>query len=193
MSTATRTPLPVIRPVADRIIEFLRPHCRRIEVAGSIRREKPLVGDIEIVAIPIRPMTLFGEELFDRPTSLDRFLDQLGRITFSKRGARYQQFTAGRYTVDLFLPTADTWGSVFTIRTGSWEFSRWLVTSQAAGGAKPNEVVFQDGRLLANGRLLDTPEETDVFAALGLAWIEPRLRHGPIDKPDRVEPDWNYD
>lgn len=192
MSAATRTPFAVIRPTADRIVEGLSPFCRRIELAGSLRREKSTIGDIEIVAIPIRPMTLFGEELFNQPTPLDRFLD--GRnITFAKRGARYQQFTYGRHTIDLFLATADTWGSVCTIRTGSWEFSRWLVTSRAAGGAKPDEVQFRDGRLLANGRLLDTPEEADVFAALGLVWIEPYLRHGPVANPARIDPVWDYE
>ena len=31
------------------VLELLRPHCIRCEIAGSIRREKPEVKDIEIV------------------------------------------------------------------------------------------------------------------------------------------------
>lgn len=38
--------------IATRIKAELQPHCERIEIAGSIRRNKPEVKDIEIVAIP---------------------------------------------------------------------------------------------------------------------------------------------
>jgi len=34
--------------------ELLAPHCLRIEIAGSIRRKRPEVGDIEILYIPKR-------------------------------------------------------------------------------------------------------------------------------------------
>jgi len=38
--------------IAVRVLELLQPHCIRCEIAGSIRREKSEVKDIEIVAIP---------------------------------------------------------------------------------------------------------------------------------------------
>jgi DNA polymerase/3'-5' exonuclease PolX len=195
MSTATKTPYSVIRPVADRIVEALAPYCERIELAGSLRRQRPNIGDIEIVAIPRRPANLFGQVLDKEPTALDRFLDER-LVLFPKRGRKYQQFIYGPYTVDLFLPTAETWGCVLAIRTGSAEFSHWLVSPQPRG-ACPWSVRFggkdaQPGRLLHDGRLLATPEESDVFAALGLAWVEPEERHGPIVEPVRVEPIWRY-
>lgn len=191
MSAAPKSPRAAILPIAQRLLDALRPFCDRIEIAGSLRREVPQVGDIELVAIPIRPADLFNHPV-KGPTPLDRFLDD-HRITFTKRGDRYQQFTYGRHTVDLFLPTAATWGSVYTIRTGSWEFSHWLVTAQAAGGACPNEVQFRDGRLHAHGRLLSTAEETDVFAALGLVYIAPPLRAGAMPDAPRIDPIWNYE
>lgn len=190
MSATAKRPLTEILPTAERLLTALAPFCRRIELAGSLRRQCAMIGDIELVAIPRRPANLFGEPL-DGATDLDRFLDARG-ITFTKRGQRYQQFQYGPFKVDLFLPTPETWGSVFTIRTGSWEFSRWLVTSEAAGGAKPEAITFADGRLHAHGRLLVTPEEADVFAALGLAWIEPQLRVGPVATPIRVNATWGY-
>lgn len=132
MSAVAKQPYGVVRPVADRIVELLRPYCHRIEVAGSLRREAAMVGDIEICAIPRRFVDLLGQEVEERPTELDRFLD-IHEVTFMKRGARYQRFKYGRFEVDLFLPNGATWGSIFTIRTGGWEFSRWLVLSRAAG------------------------------------------------------------
>lgn len=193
MSAVAKQPYGVVHPVAVGIVEMLRPYCRRIELAGSLRRQAAMVGDIEICAIPRRFVDLFGEETEGRPTDLDRFLDG-HEVTFSKRGARYQQFKYGRFAVDLFLPNAATWGSVFTIRTGGWEFSRWLVMSRAAGGASPAGVAFVDGRVFANGRLLATPEERDVFAALGLKYIDPRDRGaGRPQNPEWVEPVWRYE
>lgn len=48
----TKTPLAKIRPIALKLVERLHPYCEKIEIAGSIRRGKPLVKDIEIVTIP---------------------------------------------------------------------------------------------------------------------------------------------
>ncbi|GAF93472.1 unnamed protein product, partial [marine sediment metagenome] len=46
------------KQIADKYVELLRPMAKRIEIAGSIRREKPFVGDIEICMIP-DPSKLF--------------------------------------------------------------------------------------------------------------------------------------
>lgn len=171
MSNTTKQPLAQVETVAQRIIEALAPFCERIEVAGSIRRRRPLVGDIEIVALPRRQRNLFGEPV-NSPTELDVFLAEKG-VAFLKNGDKYKSFGYGRHKVDLFLPaSAAHWGCVFTIRTGSAEFSQWLVTEpcRKRGG------MFRDGRLWVAGRLVDTPEEADVFTALGVPWVPPEER-----------------
>lgn len=38
--------------IAEAVLKELGPHCERIAIAGSVRRRKPEVKDIEIVAIP---------------------------------------------------------------------------------------------------------------------------------------------
>lgn len=171
MSNVTKRPLAQVEPVAQRIIEALTPFCERIEVAGSIRRRRPLIGDIEIVALPIRQRNLFGEPVAG-PTLLDAFL--LGRdVAFLKNGDKYKSFGYGQHKVDLFLPaSAAHWGCVFTIRTGSAEFSQWLVTEPC----RKKAARFQEGRLWVAGRLVDTPEEADVFEALDVPWIPPEER-----------------
>jgi DNA polymerase/3'-5' exonuclease PolX len=195
MSTQTKRPYSEVMPIALRLVEALRPYCQRIELAGSLRRQREMIGDIEVVAVPLPRTDLFGTPI-KGPTPLDAFLAEKN-VEFTKKGDRYKQFAYGPYTVDLFLPTLATWGSVFTIRTGSWQFSRWLVTREAIGGACPFGVTFGNeddgaGRLYAHGRRLATPEEADVFAAVGLAFIEPPLRDGPIADPVRVEPAWKF-
>jgi DNA polymerase/3'-5' exonuclease PolX len=38
--------------IASQVITKLAPYCERIEVAGSIRRRRPFVHDIDVVVIP---------------------------------------------------------------------------------------------------------------------------------------------
>lgn len=57
------------------LADDLRPHCSRIEIAGSIRRGKAWVNDIEIVAIPKQVPVAAAEDLFggeERSTGTER-------------------------------------------------------------------------------------------------------------------------
>lgn len=159
--------------IARDLLAHLTPACERVLVAGSLRRRKPEIGDIEIVARPVmRPvLDMFGDAISEE-SALDDALARLG-VALTKNGERYKQFTFGGQQVDLFIATAETWGCVATIRTGSSDFSRWLVTERKYGGAKPHHMDFKEGRLLSAGAPLVTPEERDVFAALELEWVEP--------------------
>ncbi len=120
---------------------------------------------------------LFGEEV-GQHSLIDAELRAWPAIssTLAKNGERYKQFAWCDMTVDLFLATTETWGAIFAIRTGSADFSHWLVTSQAQGGALPAEHRISDGRLWAGLTRLATPEEADLFAAIGLPWIDPSER-----------------
>lgn len=52
MAVGERRPLEIARRVATRFGQELAPFCDRIEIAGSIRRAKPDIADIEMVCIP---------------------------------------------------------------------------------------------------------------------------------------------
>lgn len=45
--------------IAEKVKALLAPHCERIEIAGSIRRKKPDVKDIEIVGLVFISFTIF--------------------------------------------------------------------------------------------------------------------------------------
>ena len=191
MSRGEGKPFHDVMPVAVELVERLRLSCDRVEIAGSLRRAKPTVRDIEIVAIPIRPVDMFGTPV-KGPSQLDRALDDMG-VEFTSRGQKYQSFTYNGHKVDLFLCDHETWGSIFTIRTGSADFAHQLVSGPPFGICPPS-IKFRDGRLWQDGRLLVTREEEDVFAAVGLRWIGPGMRTGfiPKDVVDhwRVAPVW---
>ena len=180
----TKTKMPYVEAlaIAQDIVRILEPACERIEIAGSIRRKKTEVGDIEVVAIPTRiPIyDLFGEEIGEGLKLNDAIPSEW---LCTKNGDKYKQFvlpcaasSPQGCNLDLFLVTPETWGVVFTLRTGNWEFSKRLVTKKQKGGYMPDYMACKDARLWSHGEALDTPEEADVFKAIGRPWTEPEDR-----------------
>lgn len=130
---------------AEALMEHLRPVCVRIEIAGSIRRLKPDVKDIEIVAAPEmtpvkRAMLKFGEPIPPLyKTALDKMLDEMIKddaITLLLDGDRFKKFYL-KYAgikVDLFLNIPPShWGVQMVIRTGPEDFSHWVVCQHPRG------------------------------------------------------------
>lgn len=181
----SKVPLSVASSVAELLLRDLRDGCERIEIAGSIRRRRENVGDIEIVAIPKFAFDLLGGRGY---SELDGAIDRLMDISLigiwlapTKTGDRYKQFKLfykglDLCKLDLFIVSQETWGCQFAIRTGPASFSHRLVTPRRHGGLCPAHLRFKDGRLWHNEVALETPEEKDVFDFLGLPWCEPWQR-----------------
>ena len=117
---SNKLPLAKAKKWASRIVEILEPHCERIEIAGSVRRQKPLIGDIEIVCIPKRDFDMFGA-----PTGVCADFSQAVEKWEKVRGdadGRYTQRilpNTNGLTVDIFMADTDNWGWIFPLRTGS--------------------------------------------------------------------------
>lgn len=197
-ATATRIPLAEARIAADIALALLSPACERIAIAGSIRREAPDIGDIEIVAVSrlgTPPADLFGEPVGDPPDALHDLCNRLrdeGRMV--PRLNKLGQPSWGRLLKwGLFFPTApedgaipidvyacrpEQWAATLAIRTGPAEFSHRLVTPKPAGGRCPPQFQFRGWRVVrrSDGEALDTPDEEALFAVLGMSWIEPNAR-----------------
>lgn len=177
----TKRPYAQVKHIADQLQAALAPACLRIEQAGSLRRMKSVIGDIELVAVPILERNLLGE-----PTGVSAVDRQLATwpITLTKNGNKWKQFlfvTKGgdAYQVDLFLqPAPKTWGVNFMIRTGPFGFSKKMVTQKYKGGYVPDDLYVLDGRVWRRGvsEPLDTPEEEDVFKLWGMGFVPPEER-----------------
>lgn len=171
------------RAVASEMIEALRPYCERIAVAGSIRRGRDWVNDIEIVAIPksklkAPDMDMFGEPL-GKPTVVrdpgfimvvDSLADRILKGKISD-GRYVQFFTGDGVKVDLFMCEPDTWGYIYTIRTGSAEFMRMVAARWVQLGYKGVE-----GQLTRFGKPVPVPEEADLFGLLHMVSVPPHER-----------------
>lgn len=165
------------KEIADGLVGKLSPYCNKILIAGSVRRGKQEVHDIEIVA---KPKSIFEVGMFgvasNSPMQFPEELLYDWKIL--KNGPRYKQFTLPEgINLDLFLVLDPAqWGVIFTIRTGPADFSKWIVTSKAYGGALPGDCKVKDGGVYRQGQLIYMPEEIDFLNHLGLGWLEPSER-----------------
>jgi len=169
--------------IASSILEELAPFCQRAEIAGSIRRRRHEVKDIEIVVIPTchEQPDLFGRAISKSYPLHDYLAFQFCRTHKRiKGGEKYIQYELHHgINLDLFMVTPPAqWGVQFVLRTGPAQFSHWLVTNKYKGGALPDQFRIKDGavRSLYNDIVIDTPEESDLFDLLGLKWIKPEQR-----------------
>lgn len=169
--------------IAHELMADLAPVCERANIAGSVRRGKEVVKDLEIVAMPVLGRDLFGQVTLEAPNGLDEVLGRLvraGRLErAAKNGPRYKQFIVPPLGIklDLFLvlPPAE-YGVQLVIRTGPAAFSRRFVTRRAWGGLLPSHLKVHAGAIWDDGRALPLPDEASVFELLGIEWIEPENR-----------------
>lgn len=198
-ATTGRLPLVDARAVAAELVGLLADVCERIEIAGSIRRERPDIGDVDLVCIPrIEPVSdLFGEptgraiDFLDArcnellaSSSLGQRFDKNGRPSW---GARLKRARYRGLNVDLrACPDPGTWGAWLLISTGPAAWNKALVTPRSQGGRLPPGFEWRSGfQLYRFGGRVETPEEADVFEALGMSFVEPRERRGGRTKSTR--------
>ncbi len=190
--------------LAAEVCDLLKDFTTRIEVAGGIRRGKAEPHDIEVVCIPkFSPavgMTPLGVEVPANPQNMldGRICELLTRSWPSTehglekgdpdkagkrapRGPRYYRVKYKGEKVDIFAVLQPAqWGNVFTIRTGDANYSHWLVQQGYKNGIIETgghlEQTTRDAHNIPTVKVLQTPEESDFFEALGVKWIEPALR-----------------
>lgn|SRR3990172_3077140 len=172
-----KIPLADAEAQAKRIVELLRPFCQRVEIAGSIRRRKPEVGDIEIVAIPHQALDMFGTPKTNEHELNSMAWSMLGRVI--KDGNKYKQVELKEgINLDLFIVTPPAqWGVQFLIRTGPAEYSHKFVTRRQSGGMLPSNLKVKDGAIWHGLQKVETPEERDVYKVLGIPWCPPEERN----------------
>lgn len=172
----TKMPFDVAILYVNEIIVKLLPLCKRLAVAGSIRRGKSEIGDIELIAIPLPHLDMFNQEIPDDHALNYYEWRELGHIV--KNGNKYKQIELYQgINLDLFIVTRPAqFGVQFLIRTGPAEFSKRFVTQKKYGGMLPSNFRVQDGAIWSNNHVIETPEEIDVFNLIGVPFIEPEYR-----------------
>jgi DNA polymerase (family 10) len=133
----------------------------RVEVAGSFRRGRDTVGDLDVV--------IAGRPGLDLP----RILRHYGDVTdLPVAGStRCTVILRSGLQVDLRLVRAGSFGSALQYFTGSRDHSIALRQRAQQRGLKLNEYGLYRGRVRIAGAT-----EQEVYAALDLPWIPPELR-----------------
>src|SRR5205807_9246895 len=168
------------RAQAELIRSSLEGVCRRIEIAGSIRRKKAQVRDIDFVAIP-RTIERASQTLFGGPETvslIDGKLEALasaGRLSVVLNGEKLKRLKppGSDLFVDLYVATDQNWATLLLIRTGSREHKIYLCALARRVGMQlkaDGSGLFRDGKIVAN------ETEESIFRALGLPYISPESR-----------------
>lgn len=185
MTHGKRYPYAVALNVAQALVTVLEPFCERIVIAGSLRRQKPDVGDIELLMIgktATRQVDLLSTEEYDiSAAEIERLV---GQGILSKRPNKNGIFTWGKENklaihvktgipVDLFATDLARWWNALVVRTGPKD-SNLLITTTAQRKGYRFEA-YGSGFLTRDG-YHTTTSERDVFEFIGLPYLEPKDR-----------------
>ncbi|HMA83543.1 MAG TPA: DNA polymerase/3'-5' exonuclease PolX [Candidatus Thermoplasmatota archaeon] len=157
-----------VLPEAKEIIQELTDQVDQIELAGSLRRMKETVGDVDILVVSSE-----SEKVMDYFTNLDR-VEQV--IAHGKTKSTIRLY--GGIQVDLRIVNKQSFGSALQYFTGSKDHNVKLRKIAQKNGLKLNEYgLFEDDKRKAG------ESEEKVYQKLDLEWVPPELREdiGEID------------
>jgi DNA polymerase/3'-5' exonuclease PolX len=166
--------------LAHQIAAALTPFCDQIEVAGSIRRRRPLVGDIDLVVLPKPGQLEALKERCKRNTKVLTDGDQNLIVELKTTGDEPVQldiFIAKPEVREMFETTPTNFGSLLLCRTGSVAHNIYLVQHAKALGLvwNPYHGVFgPDGT--GRSKLRASATEAEIFSALKLPFVKPEDR-----------------
>lgn len=151
--------------VALETIAYLRGNARlqRIDYAGSLRRMKDTIGDIDILTVTDEPSAL-----------MDAFTGMPGvsRVLVKGKTKTSVLFEDG-VQVDVRAIVKESYGAAMQYFTGSKDHNIALRNLAMGKGYKLSEYGLYEKE---SGRLLSGENEEDVYSKLGLQWIPPELR-----------------
>jgi len=165
--TKERLPLGQVLPHATEIEDALRAlkEVKAISLAGSIRRMKETIGDIDILVTSSRPA---------RVMDVFTTLPQVQRV-LAKGPTRSSVLLEVGIQADVRVVKPESFGAALQYFTGSKEHNVRLREKGVRRGLKINEYgVF---RVKDEKRVAGRTEE-EVYAALDLPWIPPEIREG---------------
>jgi DNA polymerase (family 10) len=153
-----------VRPVALRMLEWLRaqPGVEKAELAGSLRRWRATIGDLDLVAASRSPA-----EVMAAFTGRAEVLRVLGQGE-NKASVELKD----GMNVQLWVQPPERFGTLLQFVSGSKDHNVRLRELAQKKGLSLSEQSISDSS--GNARLY--ADEEGVYAAIGLPWITPELR-----------------
>jgi DNA polymerase (family 10) len=175
-SAQERFLLGYVLPIAKEIQEKLRnlEAVTRISLAGSIRRRKETVGDVDILVTS------------QQPTKVMNFFTQLSQVkrVLAKGKTKSTVVLTNNLQVDLRVMEEESFGSALQYFTGSKEHNIRLREMALSKNWKLSEYSLLNKE---NNEKIAGENEEEIYKALGLSYIEPELREnrGEIEASSR--------
>jgi DNA polymerase (family 10) len=160
--THDRVLLNVAMDTATEVVNALRESTDRIEYAGSLRRMRETVGDVDVLAT--------AADDAQAARIMTAFRDLSDEIVVS--GPTKTSIRAGSgLQVDLRVVTPDCYGAALQYFTGSQAHNVAVRQLAVRAGLKLSEYgLFRGEELIASAT------EEDVYGALGMDWVPPPMR-----------------
>lgn len=153
--------LGVILPEAMELKALLEKKVEMISIAGSLRRMKETVGDMDILAFSSQPA-----EVMDFFTSMENV-----EAVIAKGETKSSVRLESGIQVDLRIVPKESFGSALQYFTGSKEHNIEVRRIAVRAGCKLNEYGLFKGEKRIAGE-----SEEEVYRALGMDYIPPELR-----------------
>ncbi len=166
--SGSRIPLGSAYPIASSIVSSLSEldAVDEVSFAGSLRRMRETVGDIDILVSSADP-----EPVMDRFTHLDMVERVIAEGT-----TKSSVITREQIQVDLRVVRRESFGAALNYFTGSKEHNIRLRELAQQRGMKLNEYGLFGKRRKGSEKRLAGESEDDVYEALGLSYIPPEIR-----------------
>ncbi len=163
-----RTALPEALAIAEQMKAVLVDSglCQKIEIAGSVRRRKESIGDIDFL--------VSGDEV---EKIMDVFCTAEGVAeVLAKGNTKSSVRMKNALQMDLRVVPLEVFGAALHYFTGSKEHNVHVRQIGIRKGLTISEWGVYEGTAAKKGKLMASKTEEDVYAAVGLPFIEPELR-----------------
>ncbi len=139
------------------IFNLLKPYCRKIEIAGSIRRKEKEPVDIDIVLIP------------KDKNKIEEIMGKKGKLL--QGGEKKARFRIEGVNVELYYTNEEEWGATLLAYSSEAGAGIGLRVVARKKGFKLNQYgLFRNGKKIA-GRT-----EKEIYSALGRPYKKPENR-----------------
>jgi DNA polymerase (family 10) len=160
--TTDRVLLNVATDTATGIVRALSEHTDRVGYAGSLRRMRETIGDVDVLA------TAVGDA---RAAAITDAFRDLGDEVIVSGPTKTSIRVANSLQVDLRVVTPECWGAAMQYFTGSQAHNVAVRAIAVRKGLKLSEYgLFRGEELIASAT------EEDVYGALGMEWVPPPMR-----------------
>jgi DNA polymerase (family 10) len=153
-----RSPSHVLK-VSNKVVKWLKPLCKRIEIAGSIRRKEPRPVDIDLVIIPKNK-----EKIIDLLKTKGKFL---------QGGDKRASFKIDKVKTELYFTTPESWGATLLSYTGPSGSAIGLRILARKKGFLLNQYGLFNRK---TKKLIVGKTEKEIYEKLGKKYKPPHLR-----------------